>query len=145
MRKFTHFLAVTFALGLLVLANAKDLAPVDTTAPVIPSIREIQKSNIGIARFFGEVAIFYTTDRPATTFLFATVTEGDSVHKVIEQPYWSVSQDTMMATLFIPDSTLTRASLVQTYIASRWTDRSVTIYETTEGLVDITDLVTGAK
>lgn len=145
MRKLIHCLAAVLALGLLVFANAKDLVPVDTTAPVIPSIKEVQKGDIGIVRFFGSVAIFYTTERPATTFLFATVIEGDSAEKSVEQPYWSVSQDTIMATLFIPDSTIHKGAHVQTYIASRWMDKSVTIYETTGGLVDITDLIAGAK
>ncbi len=143
--RFFKFSTAALLLGLLVLAEAKDLAPIDTTAPAIPSIREMERSDIGIARFFGTVAIFYTTDQPATTFLFATITESDSVHKSIEQPYWSVSRDTIMATLFIPDSSLSKAVQVQTYIASRWADKSVTIYETTGGLVDITDLVASAK
>ncbi|HOT98907.1 MAG TPA: hypothetical protein PKZ83_17425 [bacterium] len=143
--RFFKFIAAALLVGLLVLAEAKDLVPIDTTAPGILSIREMERSDIGIARFFGTVAIFYTSDQPATTFLFAAVTESDSVHESIEQSYWSVSRDTMMATLFIPDSILSKASKVQTYIASRWADKSVTIYETTMGLVDITDLIAVAK
>jgi|GEM_PF-3589156 len=143
--KIFRYLAFALVLEFSALAGAKDLVPVDTTAPKIPTITEVQKSDIGIARFFGSVAIFYTTDQPATTFLFVAVTDSDSGRKSIEQPYWSVSRDTMMATLFIPDSTIDKAVKVQTYIASRWADKSVTIYETTRELVDITDLVAGAK
>ena len=143
--KIYRFLEIALVLGLVALAGAKDFAPVDTAAPVIPSIKEVQKSEIGIARFFGSLAIFFTTEQPATTFLFATVTRSDSAHKSIEQPYWSVSQDTVMATLFIPDCSIQVAERVQAYIASHWQDRSVAVYETTRGLVDITALVAGAK